>query len=68
MRVNLSPAAIKELIAIGTHRQGATNANMSTDAVMELQRAGLVGPGAGLTRRGTIARARFVDAALDALF
>jgi hypothetical protein len=39
-----------------------------TSALQELQALGMVGPGAGLTRRGSIKAERLQRAQLDALF
>jgi hypothetical protein len=66
--MNLSVAAAKELAAIGTNRQGATNRRIPAEVVEELQAAKLIGPGLGLTRKGTIARQRIMDAVLDVMF
>lgn len=65
----LSTGAIKALVAVGTCRQGAA-VNSITDKVVvaELQAAGLIGVGLGLTRRGTIVRQRLVQDALDFMF
>lgn len=69
MIANLSKSAETALVNVGTLRQGATvNTITTTEVVAELQTAGLIGPGYGLTRRGTIARQRLVYAALDAAF
>lgn len=69
MNVNLTRDAENALIDVGTNRQGATiNSTVDSVTVRELQDAGLIGDGYGLTRRGTIVRQRLVDAVLDALF
>ena len=56
----LSQDAKDALISIGTNRQGAklTPRWHKPEVVQELVDAGLVGPGFGLTRPGTIARER----------
>lgn len=59
MTANISEAAKSILISTGTSRQGATPTHPMTPAVKaELEREGLIGPGGGLTRRGTIVRDR----------
>jgi hypothetical protein len=63
----LSAAATEALINVGTNRQGAV-AQGTEAAMAELQRAGLIGDGFGLTRRGTIVRERVMSAALEAAF
>lgn len=69
MNVKLSTEAVKALIAVGTNRQGAMVTTAFDSSVLdELQRAGVIGDGLGLTRRGTIARQRLMDAALDVAF
>lgn len=69
MMVQLTKAAREALIAVGTRRQGATINTVTPGPVAdELRNAGLIGPGNGLTRRGTIVRERLLDAALDAAF
>ena len=64
----LSEAAAKELVAIGTNRQGATNRRIPAEVIAELQDAKLIGPGFGLTRKGTITRQRIMDSVLDSMF
>lgn len=69
MITSLSSAAIQALIDVGTNRQGATiSARTANVVVKELRVAGLIGDGMGLTRRGTIARERFVHTMLVTLF
>lgn len=70
MTAMMSAEATKTLIDAGTNRQGAVVVSTATPAVVtaELIRAGLIGEGNGLTRRGTIVRQRALDAALNALF
>lgn len=63
----MSEAATEALINAGTNRQGAL---VRCDAATqwELQDAGLIGPEYGLTRKGSIARERAVNEALDKAF
>lgn len=63
----LSAAATEALINAGTNRQGAVAQGTSV-ALNELWNAGLIGPGNGLTRRGTIIREKVMTAALEAAF
>lgn len=69
MTYPLSRDAADTLIDTGTNRQGATISDATSEAVVhELQRAGLIGEGYGLTRKGTIERDRLVIARMDTLF
>ncbi len=53
----ISEAAQTALLSTGTNRQGAKPTHpMTEDVRLELQDAGLIGAGLGLTRTGTIAR------------
>lgn len=53
----LTEAAKSALISTGTSRQGATPTHPMTPATrQELERLELIGPGGGLTRRGSIVR------------
>lgn len=62
----ISTAARNALVNVGTNRQAATiPASTPKDVVAELQRAGLIGEGRGLTRRGTIERERYVNMIVD---
>lgn len=63
----LSEQATQALISVGTNRQGAV-VYASVAANIELLALGLVGDGNGLTRKGTIARQKIMDAALDKAF
>ena len=65
---HLTEAAITALINVGTNRQGAIIPPNSLPSVLrELKVAGYI-KGYGLTRTGTIARERIVNAALEAAF
>lgn len=64
--MQMSEAAKTALLNAGTNRQGAKVIG-GTAAVQELVNAGLIGEGRGLTRKGTIARQRVQDAAMDAI-
>ncbi len=60
--MDLTPAAQSALLSTGTSRQGAKPTHPMTEAVrLELQDAGLLGEGLGLTRTGTIQRDLFND-------
>ena len=62
-----SPEATAALINAGTNRQGA-KVRGTEAALIELRMMSLIGEGDGLTRFGTIARQRAVDAAMDSVF
>jgi hypothetical protein len=59
-KLNLTPAAQAVLLSTGTNRQGAKPTAVMTTAnragLQELVNADLIGPGGGLTRKGTIQR------------
>lgn len=61
----ISKSAQSALITAGTNRQGA-KVTASPTVLQELMVAGLIGPGLGLTRAGTIERERLINAALAA--
>lgn len=63
----MSPAARTALVNVGTNRQGAT-ATGSPEAMAELSKLGLIGPGNGLTRCGTIERQLMMEDMLEDLF
>ena len=65
---NMSAAAKSELINHITARQGSTVLTDNIAVEDELRDLGLIGPGAGLTRKGSIARERLMRAAEDAAF
>lgn len=71
MTTNLSPAAESALVN-AEPRQGAlvdpTLPLHSPGVIRELEDAGLIGAGNGLTRQGVTARERIVAARLDAAF
>lgn len=65
--MQMSEAAKRALINVGTNRQGARVP--ATPAVRrELLLAGLIGDLDGLTRKGSIKRESVLSAALDAAF
>lgn len=65
--MQMSEAAKRALINVGTNRQGARVS--ATPAVRrELLLAGLIGDLDGLTRKGSIKRESVLSAALDAAF
>lgn len=65
----MSEAAQSVLINMSSSRQGTTPKGKNpTDALAELQVAGVLGDDYGLTRRGSIVRDRLVSARLDAAF
>jgi hypothetical protein len=66
MTNELSASAKRALINT-PNRQGAVVGAPSW-VIVELYRADLIGPTNGLTRKGTIARAQALSAALDAAF
>lgn len=66
--MNLTAKAIKALINANGSHQGAEVPVTTLAAEFELQDAGLIGKGNGLTRKGTIVRERLVNAALEAAF
>lgn len=69
MTQNLSPEAQTIVINLPSSRQGATpKGRNSTDALADLQRAGILGEDYGLTRSGGIYRDRLLAARLDAAF
>lgn len=69
MTNNLTPEALAALANVGTNRQAATIPATTAPVVrLELDAAGLIGPGGGLTRRGTVVRQRHMDALLDSSF
>lgn len=64
----MSTAARTALMSCGTNRQGATPAPATTTATLhELRTLRLIGPGGGLTRRGTIKRELIVNEMLEAM-
>jgi hypothetical protein len=65
--MQISQAAKDALINAGTNRQGA-RVQAPLDVKWELENLGLIGRGTGLTRKGTIARERAVNEALDKAF
>lgn len=68
-RAELSRGALSVLMSTCTNRQGAVPQAWAGDEVWaELEEAGMVGPGRGLTRAGSIARQRERDRLLDDLF
>lgn len=65
MTVKLGSKARTILLSATTSTQGAkVYARGDTETLAELVAAGLIGPGDGLTMRGTIARERALDALL----
>ena len=66
--VNVSEAAQAALLATKNWHEGTLLAPCKTGELLELQDAGLVGPGGGLTRQGSIAAERLQRARLDAWF
>jgi hypothetical protein len=69
MTQSLSPAAQSIVINLSGSRQGTTpKGRNSTDALAELQRAGVLGEDYGLTRQGSAYRDRLLAARLDAAF
>ncbi len=65
--MQMSEAAEKALINVGTNRQGAV-VQGDLGALLELQDEGLIGQNLGLTRMGTIVRQRLMTAELDKAF
>jgi hypothetical protein len=64
----LSPEARKAIVDAGCSRQGAiVPPNTVTHVLRELKVAGYI-KGYGLTRKGTIAREKIVNAALESVF
>lgn len=64
----MSEAARTALLSCGTNRQGATPAPVTTTAALhELRTLKLIGPGNGLTRRGTIKRELIVNELMEAM-
>jgi len=66
--MTMSEQAKSALINHLTSRQGSTVTGIDLATEDELRDLGLVGPGAGLTRKGSIARERVMRAAEDAAF
>ena len=66
----LSREAMSALMSTGNNRQGAVPQVARTDARIwgELETTGMVGPGGGLTRKGSVTRQREVDRLMDELF
>lgn len=64
----LSKEALSALMSTGTNRQGAVPTFMAEEVREELVAAGMLGPGGGLTRSGSIAREREADRLMDELF
>jgi hypothetical protein len=64
----MSEAAKKALINVGTNRQGATVDDVALNVWYEMYSAGLIGVGGGLTRKGTIVRERLMSAELEKAF
>lgn len=64
----LTAEARTALINVGTNRQGAKVTGTDVATELELNMAGLIGEGAGLTRTGTIVRQRLMDLALESAF
>ena len=65
----LSPEARSAMINAGSSRMGTRVLSHCTPAVfMELAEWGLIGPNDGLTRQGSIARAKIMDQELDKAF
>lgn len=65
--MQISQGAKQALINAGTNRQGARVA-ASLEIKWELEAAGLIGRGTGLTRKGSIVREQTVAEALDRAF
>lgn len=68
MTMNLSEAAKTALINAGSNAQGTKVCANTREVVAELKDAGLIGIQGGLTRKGTIAREKLVNAKLDEMF
>lgn len=67
--MEITTAAATALVDCATNRQGTLiPASTTTEVRRELRRAGLIGPGDGLTRKGGIARERLVDEMLEKAF
>lgn len=64
----MSEQAKSALINHITARQGSTVVGIDLQTEDELKDLGLVGPGAGLTRKGSIQREKLMRAAEDAAF
>lgn len=64
----LSKEALSALMSTGTNRQGAVPTFMTEEVREELVAAGMLGPGGGLTRSGSIAREKEADRLMDELF
>lgn len=66
----MSPAARAALINVGTNRQGATIPMDTTpfEAANELRIMGLIGPGGGLTRKGSGKRQLVMDDVMNEMF
>ena len=67
-RVVLSESAKTVLVSANTNRQGARVRCPDPAVWEELKDAGLIGPGGGLTARGSTVRARTMDRLMDQLF
>jgi hypothetical protein len=62
----LTPLQHRTLMSCGTSRQGAKPRTYTTPQTLtELQNMGLIGPGGGLTRRGTYAYMDVLDQMLS---
>lgn len=69
MTVQLSPQALTALMNTGTNRQGSAVPVARGSALWrELEAAGMIRSGGGLTRAGSIARERHATRLLDELF
>lgn len=67
--MEITAAAAGALVDAGTNRQGATIPTTTPiEARRELVAAGLIGPTAGLTRKGTIVRERIMEEMLEKAF
>jgi hypothetical protein len=66
----LSDRARAALMNTGTNREGARVPVSRNESMLwaELTEAGLIGPGGGLTRAGSIARERHTNRVMDELF
>ena len=68
-RVELSREALIALSNVGSNRQGAAVPVARNSAVWrELEAAGMIRSGGGLTRAGSITRERHVNQLMDELF
>jgi hypothetical protein len=67
--MEITTAGATALVDCGTNRQGTPiPACTATEVRQELERAGLIGPGGGLTRTGTVYRQRLMDEVLEKAF